>query len=650
MSADTRQKAKSKYRNRIRLESVSQKQSSDTHKIPYDRVKRCLERNINIKASERLNPRPIFLLAGSTGMFTNMTRYGAWRGGSVGRPRPRLVVVGGWLRNRRSLYDGRHTSYLEGCRGQVRTAVIGCVGLPSCTSARRPRRYTYIEYVVPAHLQRRHPGSTWHTLVCLAGDGIEPRISRTPDRRRTKRLHRERSARFSIKTTVLFVCTVHGAHTHQALGGEEEEEEEDVKAFVDQVERCQTRKPRTQQPWSAVCVLVVPAFQQQSRGSGGKVVRTLASHPVIRIRYPAGSLPDFRMWESCWTIPHVAVFLGVLVSCRFRYFPTEPFEMSIFKGGYLPYELQYEIVRIMFSIPFYIGNYLIGFVPVVQDYFVYCSRFSTSLCKFCRSSYYTRYYGSHHGIVALYSCIPYQPMRVIEVSMEQRRNEKAGETGDSREYPLTNGIIRHNSHMRTSGSEPTGDGAYGAASEYIGLGNREIPVKTHRPAASSGTIPKCENPRATPPGIERGSPWREATSLTTIPPRPRVVSKPSTPPTEGLFVCALDVTCSRTPFQISRQANRFRFPTGSSCPRIFACGSRAGRCRWSVGFSRAMSRFSPPLHSGAAPFPLCFTLIGSQDLCVKSRPKYLHSLSISQHGNIAENMLSYTADFPLVQQ
>ncbi|KAJ8867138.1 hypothetical protein PR048_033002 [Dryococelus australis] len=43
MSAYTRQKAKSKYRNRIRLERAPQKQSSDAHKTPYDRVKRCRE-------------------------------------------------------------------------------------------------------------------------------------------------------------------------------------------------------------------------------------------------------------------------------------------------------------------------------------------------------------------------------------------------------------------------------------------------------------------------------------------------------------------------------------------------------------------------------------------------------------------------------
>ncbi|KAJ8876006.1 hypothetical protein PR048_023914 [Dryococelus australis] len=41
--------------NRIRLERASQKHPSDTHKAPYDRVKRCRERKINIKASERVN-------------------------------------------------------------------------------------------------------------------------------------------------------------------------------------------------------------------------------------------------------------------------------------------------------------------------------------------------------------------------------------------------------------------------------------------------------------------------------------------------------------------------------------------------------------------------------------------------------------------
>ncbi|KAJ8874821.1 hypothetical protein PR048_022710 [Dryococelus australis] len=53
-----------------------------------------------------------------------------------------------------------------------------------------------------------------------------------------------------------------------------------------------------------------------------------------------------------------------------------------------------------------------------------------------------------------------------------------------------------------------------------GRGKQEIPDKTRRLAASSGTIPTCENPGATPPGNKPGSPKREASSLTTKPPRP----------------------------------------------------------------------------------------------------------------------------------
>ncbi|KAJ8897912.1 hypothetical protein PR048_003269 [Dryococelus australis] len=49
---------------------------------------------------------------------------------------------------------------------------------------------------------------------------------------------------------------------------------------------------------------------------------------------------------------------------------------------------------------------------------------------------------------------------------------------------------------------------------------REIPEKTRLPVASSGTIPTCENPGVTRLGIEPGSPWWDASSLTTQPPRP----------------------------------------------------------------------------------------------------------------------------------
>ncbi|KAJ8892326.1 hypothetical protein PR048_004906, partial [Dryococelus australis] len=53
-----------------------------------------------------------------------------------------------------------------------------------------------------------------------------------------------------------------------------------------------------------------------------------------------------------------------------------------------------------------------------------------------------------------------------------------------------------------------------------GQRKREIPEKTSQSAASSSTIPTCENPGVTRPGIEPGFPRQEASSLTAQPPRP----------------------------------------------------------------------------------------------------------------------------------
>ncbi|KAJ8881071.1 hypothetical protein PR048_017544 [Dryococelus australis] len=52
-----------------------------------------------------------------------------------------------------------------------------------------------------------------------------------------------------------------------------------------------------------------------------------------------------------------------------------------------------------------------------------------------------------------------------------------------------------------------------------GRGKWETSEKTRIPEASSSTIPTGENPGATPPGIEPGSPPWEASSLTTTPPK-----------------------------------------------------------------------------------------------------------------------------------
>ncbi|KAJ8876780.1 hypothetical protein PR048_021227 [Dryococelus australis] len=77
----------------------------------------------------------------------------------------------------------------------------------------------------------------------------------------------------------------------------------------------------------------------------------------------------------------------------------------------------------------------------------------------------------------------------------------------------------------SSQSDPTKvkRGQDGATQESKRRGKREISEKTRRPAASSGTVPTCENPGAIPPGLEPGSQRWEASSLTTILQRPPAV-------------------------------------------------------------------------------------------------------------------------------
>ncbi|KAJ8871836.1 hypothetical protein PR048_028176 [Dryococelus australis] len=211
------------------------------------------------------------------------------------------------------------------------------------------------------------------------------------------------------------------------------------------------------------------------------------------------------------------------------------------------------------------------------------------------------------------------PMRVIEMSMEQRRNEKEGETGD--------------------------------------------PEKTRRPTASSATIPTYDN-LVIRPGMEPGSPWWEVSVLTTRPPRAPIflrfdkksVNKP--PPRaeddsrsvsvhhssslletlaprlaqwlEVLVGCyPPDAAVPRWFERLARspptKANRFQSPAGSpdfrrweSCQTMPLVG----------GFYRG-SPVSPALSLRCCFIFTSITLIGSLDLAVKSRPNlFTHSLLV----------------------
>ncbi|KAJ8865829.1 hypothetical protein PR048_033351 [Dryococelus australis] len=218
-----------------------------------------------------------------------------------------------------------------------------------------------------------------------------------------------------------------------------------------------------------------------------------------------------------------------------------------------------------------------------------------------------------------------RPMRVIESNMEQRRNERVG-------------------------------------------GKREIPERTRRPAASPGSIPTCENPvmgtdiwllqpnayavsnkqqQMKCSGLHRGRAHKHTVriehvasdncifghlfyagkfqdSLYSETLELRSHFRDWKSHFAGVFSRITDTQCRnylvligpvivKTTRLAPRRA-RFGFR------RIFARGNR-----WSAGFLRDLP-FPPPLHSGAASYSPRFTLIGSQDNDVKSRPNlFTHS-------------------------
>ncbi|KAJ8888787.1 hypothetical protein PR048_008279 [Dryococelus australis] len=176
--------------------------------------------------------------------------------------------------------------------------------------------------------------------------------------------------------------------------------------------------------------------------------------------------------------------------------------------------------------------------------------------------------------------------------MKQRRNARAVETGHPRENPPAIGIVRHD--------------------------------------------PTCENPGVIRSGIEHPIPYGSCVLL----PGTRPVLSPLVQE-ENNHRGPEESRWRSRQLLASHLGEPGLIPSGVRS-RIFARGNRSGQCFWSAGFLGDLP-FPSPLHSDAGPYSPRFTLIGSQELGVKS-----HQMSPLQH-SWAHSHPSHTAVAPVTQ-
>ncbi|KAJ8874158.1 hypothetical protein PR048_025000 [Dryococelus australis] len=221
------------------------------------------------------------------------------------------------------------------------------------------------------------------------------------------------------------------------------------------------------------------------------------------------------------------------------------------------------------------------------------------------------------------------------MSMEQCRNERAGEPGDPRENPPTSSIDRHYSHMRASGSEQANRSATAAprSLETEPVAQRNSNVEQNRPCPIVRNHSNIVYSLGEISGNHGNRNQDDRTVIKTQALKIRVrrfstTATRSAPTSISTWATVAEwLDCSPP-----TEANRVQCAAGSL--RIFASGNHAGRCRWSADFLGDFPFTPPPLFIPALLYPH-FTLIGSQDLVVKRRP------NISTH---AISTLFFTCD------
>ncbi|KAJ8890393.1 hypothetical protein PR048_009901 [Dryococelus australis] len=175
---------------------------------------------------------------------------------------------------------------------------------------------------------------------------------------------------------------------------------------------------------------------------------------------------------------------------------------------------------------------------------------------------------------------------VIEVSMEQRRNEGAWK----RETPeKTRRIVWHDSHMRKSDVWPPSFLGWARGNCYCS--SEQFPSKL-----------ACDGERVDSGGAEGSEGRIEELEIQTDAAEAFKRSAKSTFISDAdweQIATSVDITMRQDPARLPLRQTGFNTQPGHS--RIFACGNRAGRYRWSGGFLEDLP-FPPSFHSRAAPY------------------------------------------------
>ncbi|KAJ8895192.1 hypothetical protein PR048_000517 [Dryococelus australis] len=524
ISAYTRQKAKSKYRNRIRLERASQKQSIDTHKTPYDRVKRCRERKINIKASERVNvdvfthDKRLCLQHSQTQFFFSpigkLLRR-AKLGGSVvvtnrpsGRPLRPLIDPSSSYALYKEFPPQLGLGHMTSCT-QSQARILHAARRASCveiTFAAAPFSNTF--QLCPCSSTcvagRRVCGngrgpavytSSPGTCIDVSNSGTE--LMMEPE---VTSFYVTSRVRTYVKTTSRYPIELAEAMLP------------DLPVFDCRPCVGDTRLPRSGRvAWHArsavlarTCTHIVKLLRYLWSDYSSPPRRTGSipgeaapgfSHVVIVSAYATGG----RVFSGISRPPRPCI-----LTLLHNYFvsPSSALNTSLLRTGQtsplgdgvldargslaLIAPTLFNLIRVKQlqmgplcctlashqgepgSIPGRVtGFWQVGIVPddaVGRWVFSGISRFPHPFISALLHTYF-----NHPPRLSRPRSVEW---RRREVSMEQRLNEETGETGDPGENPSTNGIIRHDSHMRKSGSDREGGG--GCPYNHRGQGTHEL--------------------------------------------------------------------------------------------------------------------------------------------------------------------------------